>query len=135
MTDDSRLWVGTSSGLYHVIYTGQYWESIDFIQLAAADDPPPLPALLSMGPCYPNPFNPRPPFRYTCLKPAGSNWPSMTFWGENNARWRRRPCQRVNIDFVWDGRDDSGRTLASGIYFCRLTDGQTAATRRLILLQ
>jgi len=33
----------------------------------------------------------------------------------------------------WDGREDTGRPVSSGIYFCRLEAGGTAQTRKMIL--
>jgi hypothetical protein len=36
---------------------------------------------------------------------------------------------------AWDGRGADGRSLPSGIYFCRLALGETVATRRLLRLQ
>ena len=36
----------------------------------------------------------------------------------------------------WDGRDDQGRALASGVYLCRLaTDDRRIQTRKLTLLR
>ena len=36
---------------------------------------------------------------------------------------------------VWDGRDDQGREVASGIYLYRLSTGRQVMTRKLLLLQ
>ena len=40
---------------------------------------------------------------------------------------------------TWDGRDDQGRRVASGVYFCRMTTGGTAGrsemTRKLLFLK
>lgn len=34
----------------------------------------------------------------------------------------------------WNGQDESGSRLASGVYFCRMTAGEFAATRRVVLI-
>ena len=36
---------------------------------------------------------------------------------------------------VWDGRDTSGQSVASGVYFYRLQAGDVSATRRMLLLK
>ena len=38
-------------------------------------------------------------------------------------------------DATWDGRDDSGRTMGSGVYFYRLKTRDFSQTRRLTLLR
>lgn len=35
----------------------------------------------------------------------------------------------------WDGRDDAGRGVASGIYFYELSEGARSLTRRMSLLK
>jgi len=36
---------------------------------------------------------------------------------------------------AWDGRDDDGREVSSGMYFYRLVAGATTITRRMTLLK
>jgi hypothetical protein len=34
---------------------------------------------------------------------------------------------------TWDGRDNAGRTVAAGVYFCRFTAGDYDATQKLVV--
>jgi len=36
---------------------------------------------------------------------------------------------------IWDGRTEHGAIAASGIYFCRLTVGERAATRSMVMVR
>jgi flagellar hook assembly protein FlgD len=35
----------------------------------------------------------------------------------------------------WNGRDSSGKTVASGVYFCRLGAGKLTQTRKMTVLR
>lgn len=36
---------------------------------------------------------------------------------------------------LWDGRDDSGKEVASGVYFCRVVTGEGRRTKSMVLLR
>jgi hypothetical protein len=36
---------------------------------------------------------------------------------------------------AWDGRDDAGARVASGVYFCKLDSGRSALMRKIVLLK
>ncbi|HTW90215.1 MAG TPA: hypothetical protein VMH22_00705 [bacterium] len=44
-------------------------------------------------------------------------------------------CTRFSEDYsaIWNGRDGSGRPVASGIYLCRLQAGNYSATGKVLL--
>ncbi|MCI0494383.1 T9SS type A sorting domain-containing protein, partial [candidate division KSB1 bacterium] len=35
----------------------------------------------------------------------------------------------------WDGSDDGGRSVATGIYFCHLLVGQTTYVKKMVLIE
>ncbi|KPJ74036.1 hypothetical protein AMJ52_02240 [candidate division TA06 bacterium DG_78] len=42
---------------------------------------------------------------------------------------------RLSDHVIWDGTDDTGKKLTSGVYFCRLSTEASSATRKLIFLE
>jgi hypothetical protein len=38
-------------------------------------------------------------------------------------------------EVIWDGRDDQGKEVASGIYFCKLKVGDSSQTRKMVLIE
>ena len=36
---------------------------------------------------------------------------------------------------AWDGRDDAGRRLPAGVYFCRAEIGDWSDTRKMVLVR
>jgi len=39
------------------------------------------------------------------------------------------------MDLVWDGKDDSGRPLPSGIYYYRMSSGDFIETRKMLMMK
>jgi flagellar hook assembly protein FlgD len=37
--------------------------------------------------------------------------------------------------FEWDGRDNQGRNVASGVYYCRLTAGALSTAKTIVFLK
>ncbi|HYW69127.1 MAG TPA: FlgD immunoglobulin-like domain containing protein, partial [bacterium] len=85
---------------------------------------------------YPNPFNPVTKVAFTVPEDAGRV--NLTI---HNVAGR---AVRTLVDSelpagpslaVWDGTDDAGRSLASGIYFARLTSREDSSFRKMTLLK
>ena len=84
---------------------------------------------------HPNPFNPSTrlsfqleqagPVRLTLHDARGARLTTM-------AEGRRTEGEHV---FEWNGRDDAGRALPSGVYLARLETARGIATRRLVMLR
>jgi hypothetical protein len=50
-------------------------------------------------------------------------------------RFTQTAARAGDGEFWWDGRDESGRALPSGVYLARLRANTSTASTRLILLQ
>ena len=84
---------------------------------------------------YPNPFNPETTIRYS-LKEAG-----MVSFGIYNLRGQLVRTLMVaqkpagNHSIVWNGLDNSGRAVSSGIYYCRMSSGDFTSSLKMILMK
>ncbi len=94
-----------------------------------------LPTDLRLEQNFPNPFNPR-----TTIRFAVASAQDVTLTVYNVAGQKVRTLYRGRVlageqSVVWDGRDDSGRTVASGIYVYRLTAEAGTQTRKMVFLK
>jgi hypothetical protein len=85
-------------------------------------------------PNHPNPFNPTTLIRFD--SPAGVR-ATLTVYDVSGRLVRSLgvPPGDGERSVVWDGRDDQGRSLPSGFYFCRLRVGDRNQTRKMLLLK
>jgi hypothetical protein len=85
---------------------------------------------------YPNPFNPVTSVAFTV--PEGGGSVSLTVHNVNGQVVRTLVDSELPAGpalAVWDGTDDSGLPLASGIYFARLASREDSAFRKMTLLK
>jgi len=94
----------------------------------------PLPTEFALYPNYPNPFNPETMIAYDVPKLSHIR---LSVYNQLGQRVRTlvdqtKPAGRYKV--IWDGTDDSGNKLTSGVYFYRLESDQFQATRKMILV-
>ena len=89
---------------------------------------------------YPNPFNPETWIPYQLAESAEV---TLTIYDMNGHLVRRLTVghQAVGVyrsrsrAVYWDGRNQLGESVASGLYFYTLTAGEFTATRRMLILK
>jgi hypothetical protein len=96
----------------------------------------PAPADFALHPNVPNPFNPATTIHYDI--PAGSADVTIAIYDIRGALVRtlvheRRPTGRYTVR--WNGDDDRGARVASGLYFYRMRAGSFVETRKMVLLK
>lgn len=99
--------------------------------------PEPLACSLSN---YPNPFNPTTTVR-VALSGAAIEAPgdvSLAVYRVDGALVRelhRGPVPGGALEARWDGTDERGNPVASGVYLCRVRSGRFAATSKMLLVR
>jgi hypothetical protein len=89
-----------------------------------------------LHPNVPNPFNPTTTIRY--VVPAGGADATVRVFdaGGRLVRTLAGGFQEAGAhDVVWNGRDQRGARVASGVYFCRLEAGRVTLTQKMVLLK
>jgi len=96
------------------------------------------PKQTSLLPNYPNPFNPETWIPYQLARPADV---TVHIYGVDGAVVRtlglgHQPVgiyQDKSRAAYWDGRNNAGEPVASGVYFYTLTAGDFSATRKMLI--
>lgn len=82
---------------------------------------------------YPNPFNPSTRIEFSVAEGQTATLSVYNLLGQKVRQWESfRPGQH---NVVWNGRDNRGHALASGIYFARLTGPEGSDMRKMLMLK
>ena len=95
----------------------------------------PVPTVRNLHANYPNPFNAETHIRFDLPEAALVDLVVINTLGQ---QVRTLVAKEVGAGFhavVWDGRDDSGTSVASGTYMYVLSAGQSVQSRRLLLIK
>jgi hypothetical protein len=94
-----------------------------------------IPRKLTLLCNYPNPFNSSTTISYQ-LSTAGNVELSIYNVLGQKVRSLVNTNQNAGIyKVVWDGTNETGSTVNSGVYFCRISDGQEQMTRKVLLIK
>jgi hypothetical protein len=89
----------------------------------------------TLGQNYPNPFNPSTRLTYTLTKSARVRLSVYDMTGREVNRIVDQNQEAGQFTAQWNSTGKSGQTLASGMYFARLTVDNESVTRKMILLK
>jgi len=94
-----------------------------------------MPAAIRNVSNYPNPFNPMTNIAYELDREAPVTLAIYNVLGQKVRDLVRGEIQKGLNEVKWDGQDNGGRDLGSGIYFCRLMAGREVITHRIVLIR
>ena len=84
---------------------------------------------------YPNPFNPGTEIKYTLQKPAQVNLQIYNLLGQKVKTLVNEYQPFGSHHIVWDGKNEQGKKVSSGVYFYRLEVNEISETKRMVLLK
>ena len=94
-----------------------------------------LPTAFELDQNFPNPFNSGTVIRFALPEARSVELAVFNLSGQKVARLIQGVREAGQYTVRWDGRDDSGQSLASGVYLYRLQAGDQVETRKLLLLR
>lgn len=119
---------GTGLHLKLIVGTEEYAES-------AGRGLPLEPYRFGLKPNYPNPFNPETRIEYSLERKGRVSVDVFDGLGRK-IRTLESGVQGAGVhEAVWNGRDDSGRPVPSGVYVCRVRAGAFATSRKMALIR
>jgi len=97
-----------------------------------------IPKSIKLFQNYPNPFNPNTSIQFTVN--SGQSFLHITLKIYNiRGQWVRTLVDEDkpggNYAVLWDGRDEGGKEVSSGIYFYKLTAGSSSEVKKMVLLK
>ncbi|MDH4069627.1 MAG: M14 family zinc carboxypeptidase [Ignavibacteria bacterium] len=107
------------------------WNEYDVLEQQSAQ----LPAQTGLVGNYPNPFNPSTTFRYALSEPNQVSLKVYNMLGQLVKTVVQEQQVEGYYEVLWDGRNETGAAVSSGIYIYRLTAGSVTETRRMLMLK
>ncbi len=94
-----------------------------------------IPALSTSLSNYPNPFNPQTTINYSIQKAGKVSLDVYNLAGQKVKTLVNDRKTAGSHNVVWNGKDDAGNNVSSGVYFYRITNGNESKTNKMILMK
>jgi hypothetical protein len=94
-----------------------------------------LPRMIALDQNFPNPFNPQTTIRFTVPSTAQAELAVFNVCGQKVCTLFDGVAGAGENRVIWDGTDNSGSPVASGVYFYRLTTTKETISRTMVLLK
>lgn len=104
-------------------------------QISVANDDQAIPPLSASLDVYPNPFNPSTTVSFSLSGPASVELDIYNLKGQRVRRLEARNFPAGNHSTLFDGKDDTGSDLSTGIYLLRMRYAGRILTRKLSLIK
>jgi len=105
-------------------------------ELTSLSDNDIIPGSFELNQNYPNPFNPETVISYTVDKNDNVSLTVYNVMGEVVASLIKNSFHNAGTHSVkWNGRNNNGALVSSGVYLYRLTQGSNVSTKKMMLVR
>lgn len=116
-------------------YVPAFVGGVVYVSSAISDRDGTLPNDFELMPNYPNPFNPSTAISFALPEPRHVVLEVYNLLGQRVVRLYDGLAPAGYLDLVWDGRDHTGHSVGSGVYFYRVSAGDFNQVRKMVLLK
>jgi len=125
VSPDGTVWVQTKTGI------SRYGNSIPTGVKSSQD----VPREFAIKGNFPNPFNPSTTIEFTLASPGKTTLVVYDIMGRMIRELVSGQILSGKHTVLWDGKDDSGRSVSSGVYIARLTAGNHTAVQKMLMMK
>jgi len=132
----------------HAVAIIQDWDSLEILQAAQVNliptsvNDPVVPVEISLYQNYPNPFNPSTTISFS-LTTENTETTELIIYNLKGQKVKEFNVTlsgvegegNTNYSITWNGDDDSGNPVSSGIYLYKLKSGVYTSTKKMILMK
>ena len=106
-----------------------------YLSFTSKEGDSPVPLVTSLKPNYPNPFNPETHISFILAQDMQAKLDIFNVRGQKVLTLCNAELSKGKHTLLWNGRDEQGRMVASGIYFSRLATPEGSFTGKMMLMK
>ena len=84
---------------------------------------------------YPNPFNPTTTIAFELSQDSKVIISIYNIKGQKVKTLTNKPYTKGAHSVIWNGKDKTGKSVSSGVYFYKITAGKNAVVKKMLLLK
>jgi len=102
------------------------------LEIIGSSNTPPIHTLYQN---YPNPFNPETLIRFKLREDIKVELNIFNLKGQSVKTLINKVMEQGNHQYIWDGTDDNGNKIESGIYFYKLKTGKKETNKKMVFIK
>tara|TARA_Y100001968_G_C19127736_1_gene605123 strand:- start:242 stop:769 length:528 start_codon:yes stop_codon:yes gene_type:complete len=124
-----------SVNIGNIIIAGLDGSSVEYVVRSSMLDIKPIPSKFALLQNFPNPFNPSTEIRFDLAEPG---FVDLAVYNMNGQMIRKLKAEDMTPGYhalIWDGLNDYGSRVSSGMYFYTIRSGQFHDTKKMLFMK